>query len=522
MTIKLITTGVWGLLLGASINVNAELIDQQSYLNATEYQTERKLHVWPDGARYEGEWLKNQPHGYGSLTYANGSQYWGRFDHGRRQGQGMMKYSNGDEFEGTWQKDQPNGSGTKRYAAGSIYKGEFKDGQQHGEGRQTYVDGTYYQGSWYNDQPHGFGKLTFISGGVYEGSFEHGKPHGQGRYNYPSGDVYSGEWRNGNQDGAGRIDYSTGGFYEGEFVEGMKHGKGTLMTALGREYNGPFRYNEAHGMGTCTRAGKSTACEYKRDKQVKPKTVIASAPAPEAKPAPKPAPKPKPAPIAKTAAITVSATTVASNATTSTATKPAPKPKTTLANVKPEQPTPQAKTPKKAAPADSASKYTVAKMSIPGSKQHFTQTVEKEKARVKHLTIAELRSDRSDIYFTENWSKKDLMAIPEQAWWQKRASLFSDSLHIISVHGDTEIRMIISDYKGPGNYLLEKAVVYSESEKMKADKVESGTIVVESDTDGWISGSFQFQVNDGNGNKLAFDHGAFRLSDRESLPRFYR
>ncbi|MCP4708561.1 MAG: hypothetical protein GY869_08055, partial [Planctomycetes bacterium] len=74
-----IKTGVWGALLVFCMNTQAEPVDQQSYLNITEYQTESKQHVWPDGARYEGEWLKSQPHGYGSLTYANGAQYWGRF-----------------------------------------------------------------------------------------------------------------------------------------------------------------------------------------------------------------------------------------------------------------------------------------------------------------------------------------------------------------------------------------------------------------------------------------------------------
>ena len=63
------------------MNIHAEAVDQESYLDITEYRTEHKTHVWPDGARYEGEWSGNQPHGYGSLTYANGAQYWGRFDH---------------------------------------------------------------------------------------------------------------------------------------------------------------------------------------------------------------------------------------------------------------------------------------------------------------------------------------------------------------------------------------------------------------------------------------------------------
>ena len=508
-----LTTGVWGLLLVFCMNIHAEAVDQQSYLNITEYRTEHKTHVWPDGARYEGEWTNNQPHGYGSLTYSNGAQYWGRFDHGRRQGHGVMKYANGDEYEGNWHKDQPQGSGVRRFAAGSIYEGEFKDGLQQGQGKQVYVDNTYYQGSWHQGKPHGYGKLTFISGGEYEGSFDSGRPHGKGHYYYPNGDVYSGEWRDGNQDGIGRIDYSTGGFYEGEFVEGMRHGEGVMVSALGNKYDGAFELNNAHGEGTCSSAGKSRPCQYRRNKLVKSTTiaktktptktatvalaavatsaVVATAAQPaiaKAKPQPKPKPKSKPQSIARPVELAPAA-------------KPAPE-----SVAKPLQPR-----------APSRQKYTAA-MAIPDSKQTFTETLKQEKQSLKHLTVADLRQDRSDIYFSDNWEERDLMSIPEQAWWQKRASLFADAVHIVSVHGDTEIRMVIGDYQGPGSYDIKEVVVASQSADLDARELRSGTIVVESEQDSWISGSFQFEVDDGDGQQLAFDHGAFRLNTKDNLP----
>ncbi len=175
-------------------------------------------------------------------------------------------------------------------------------------------------------------------------------------------------------------------------------------------------------------------------------------------------------------------------------------------------------------------KYAKATMSIPNASpdtdtdnettQDFRKTLKQEKSKLKHLTVADLRYDQSDIYFSHNWKSKDLMAIPERAWWQKRASIFADAMHIVSVHGDTEIRMVIGDYNGPGTYSIKKATVVSRSDDLDADELESGQIKVESDNGRWISGSFHFAVSDGNGRQLAFDHGAFRLSTKDQLPRF--
>ena len=522
-----IFTGVWGALLVFCVNIQAETLDQQSYLNVTEQPSTHITHVWPDGAHYEGEWAKQQPHGLGSLSYANGAQYWGRFYHGRRQGQGIMKYTNGDEYEGNWFKDQPQGKGVKRYGVGSVYEGEFKDGQQHGQGRQTYLDGTFYEGSWNQGKQDGYGKLTFISGGTYEGSFQNGKPHGKGYYYYPNGDVYSGEWRNGNQDGKGRIEYSTGGYYEGEFSDGMRHGQGVMVSALGQQYRGTFQHNEAHGRGDCSRSGKTSPCQYRHNKLVKSApTKTAPVVATVAVTTVAMTPKPAPAVITKTAAPSTRppqsiAAQPAPKAVVASQSKPEPKP-VPKPVVKPFMPDTVAavevETKRTTTPAQE--KYSKATMSIPDAKQAFTATLEQEKQTFKHLTVADLRQDRSDIYFSENWAAKDLMSIPERAWWQKRASLFMDTMDIISVHGDTEIRMIIGDYKGPGTYPIKKVAVTSDTDDLDADELQSGQITVESDDGKWISGSFHFEVSDNEGHQLAFNHGAFRLSTKENLPRY--
>lgn len=545
-------TGLCGVLMALCINIQAEPADTQTPPTIVSDQlTEQKMHVWPDGTRYEGDWQRGQPHGLGTMTYNNGAMYWGRFEQGRRNGQGIMKYANGDEYEGLWRHDQPHGKGTLHYINGDVYAGAFREGKKQGEGKQVYLDGTYYDGTWANDKPNGYGELTFVSGGLYQGAFKHGKPHGYGTYHYPNGDVYSGNWYNGNQNGSGRIEYSAGGYYTGEFVDGMRDGQGVLVSAAGDRYEGPFRDNDAHGEGNCSNGDEVKPCQYRRNERLATPIQIASNTVPAtivpqpvatpsesapprlaAAPAPKPVvAKPEPqvalVPVAKPfvpdtptapkvipsqemdtlelATQPVSDTTLASNATHIAA--PAATPAATPAAASSTRAKPAT------APADSPIEPKVkAKVSAT-----FVATLEQEKQKLQHRTIADLRRDRSDMYFTDNWEGKDLMAIPLKAWWQKRSSLLSDSLYIVSIHGDTEIRMVIEDYKGPGKYPVKQISVTSAEDNLKADEVQSGQIVVTSEGRNWITGSFHFAVSDDRGHQLAFDNGAFRLSNRDSI-----
>ena len=50
---------------------------------------------------YEGSWSKEgKKHGYGKLTFADGSTYEGRFKDGFFHGSGVLKLSDGAMFEG--------------------------------------------------------------------------------------------------------------------------------------------------------------------------------------------------------------------------------------------------------------------------------------------------------------------------------------------------------------------------------------------------------------------------------------
>lgn len=73
------------------------------------------LKIWlKNNKRYIGDFLNDEPHGYGTLTYQNGDIYEGEFKNGEPDGVGVFKWSN------------------------YIYEGEFQNGTFHGEGDLTH------------------------------------------------------------------------------------------------------------------------------------------------------------------------------------------------------------------------------------------------------------------------------------------------------------------------------------------------------------------------------------------------
>ncbi len=86
------------------------------------------VQVWPDNAKYEGEW---------------------RWD--KANGNGTFQHANGDIYEGEWKDDKANGYGTFQHANGDIYEGEWKDDKANGYGIYKYVNGAEYNGHWKND-----------------------------------------------------------------------------------------------------------------------------------------------------------------------------------------------------------------------------------------------------------------------------------------------------------------------------------------------------------------------------------
>jgi hypothetical protein len=48
------------------------------------------VHGYPNGSRYEGQWLNGRRHGYGVWTRPDGTMYVGEWENDKPQGQGTL------------------------------------------------------------------------------------------------------------------------------------------------------------------------------------------------------------------------------------------------------------------------------------------------------------------------------------------------------------------------------------------------------------------------------------------------
>jgi hypothetical protein len=81
-----------------------------------------------NGAKYEGEWLKDQEgvrDGRGIQIWLDGSRYEGFWRVNKANGRGRLIHADGDVYEGLWVDDKANGTGTYSHTDGSTYTGEW-------------------------------------------------------------------------------------------------------------------------------------------------------------------------------------------------------------------------------------------------------------------------------------------------------------------------------------------------------------------------------------------------------------
>ena len=57
---------------------------------------------WPDGRRYEGDYLDDKKHGNGSFRWSDGRIYSGTWLNGRQHGEGVYINPQGQKRKGFW------------------------------------------------------------------------------------------------------------------------------------------------------------------------------------------------------------------------------------------------------------------------------------------------------------------------------------------------------------------------------------------------------------------------------------
>jgi hypothetical protein len=93
-------------------------------------------------ARYDGPASSGKAHGYGTLTWDDGSVLQGRFEYGQTTQEGEFITTDGKRYMGPKSKGRPIGPGVWMTLNRRIlYAGAFKDEQPHGTGTRSGIEG---------------------------------------------------------------------------------------------------------------------------------------------------------------------------------------------------------------------------------------------------------------------------------------------------------------------------------------------------------------------------------------------
>lgn len=132
------------------------------------------------------------------VNYEDGTIYIGQTQGEKRHGQGMWK-GKACQYEGQWLNDQQHGRGLMSWTDGRTYDGQFRQQRFDGHGRmvwQTAKGVQTYEGQYKDDQKHGSGKFVWADGRIYDGQWSRGLRHGKGVYINSKGDKKIGVWTN--------------------------------------------------------------------------------------------------------------------------------------------------------------------------------------------------------------------------------------------------------------------------------------------------------------------------------------
>eukprot|EP00931_Biecheleriopsis_adriatica_P101959 TRINITY_DN76_c0_g2_i1.p1 TRINITY_DN76_c0_g2~~TRINITY_DN76_c0_g2_i1.p1 ORF type:complete len:239 (+),score=49.80 TRINITY_DN76_c0_g2_i1:52-768(+) len=130
------------------------------------------------------------------LRYPNGDTYTGEVFGKRREGKGVFT-SPEETYDGEWLDDKQHGFGTHHWSDGRSYEGEYFRGKFHGKGRMEWDSGVekmIYEGEYKDDMKHGQGKFTWQNGSSYQGGWVDGMRHGMATFITPDGVEKVGFW----------------------------------------------------------------------------------------------------------------------------------------------------------------------------------------------------------------------------------------------------------------------------------------------------------------------------------------
>ncbi|GAB4499744.1 MAG: hypothetical protein OHK0019_37260 [Saprospiraceae bacterium] len=202
-----VRTGLWK--RGKPVDESGKVLE--------EYIARKKEESQDDGTNIQSGCISGDcKNGQGIFAYPDGSKYEGQFLKGKFHGQGVFYFANGDKYEGEFKENYPDGQGTRTYSADNHQEsGEWRQGEfvgssliesgkvgciqgdcSNGKGTYIYKEGSAkYVGEFKDDVPHGYGICTYANGDRYRGEWQEGAFGGRGTLFLRDGTVVDGYWR---------------------------------------------------------------------------------------------------------------------------------------------------------------------------------------------------------------------------------------------------------------------------------------------------------------------------------------
>jgi hypothetical protein len=207
-------TGLW--LKGKPVDESGNVL--------AEYIAKKKEERADDGTNIQSGCLAGDcQSGTGTFAYPDGSKFEGNFVNGKFDGEGTFYFANGDKYVGQFKENYPDGKGTRFVKeSGAEETGDWKQGEFLGtslvvRGKVGCIEG---------DCEDGKGTYVYKAGAAqYVGTFREGSPHGYGICDYANGDRYVGEWLDGAFGGRGTLTMRDGTMVEGYWRAGEYLGK---------------------------------------------------------------------------------------------------------------------------------------------------------------------------------------------------------------------------------------------------------------------------------------------------------
>ena len=106
------------------------------------------------------------------MIYGGVGEYFGRFENGKRHGEGVFKYKkNGNVYSGSWKYGVKHGHGEFIFEKTKMkIAGEWENGKII-KGKWIFPNGVYFEGPFVNNFPKGEGIWHFTNGNTVKGSF---------------------------------------------------------------------------------------------------------------------------------------------------------------------------------------------------------------------------------------------------------------------------------------------------------------------------------------------------------------